>query len=92
MRKKKRQTEEEVGRQYQRVNSSTRAAENRTRWKGIDMISSLVPPTIFQDYGIEYNNDIPEHITPADTAEYRQSLNFNRILPFSNLLIRSWES
>ena len=40
---RKRQTEEEVGRQYQRVNSSTRAAENRIRWKGIVVNSSVVP-------------------------------------------------
>ena len=43
--KKKRQTEEEVGRQYQRVEgmdfaSPTTAAENRTRWKGIVANSS----------------------------------------------------
>ena len=46
--KKKMQTEEEVGRQYHRVDrhglaSSTRAAENRTRWKGIVANSSVVP-------------------------------------------------
>ena len=46
--KKKRQTEEEVGRQYQEWTgidsaSSTRAAENRTRWKGIVANTSLVP-------------------------------------------------
>ena len=43
--KKKRQTEEEVGRQYQRVDfaSSTRAVENRSRWKGIVANSSVVP-------------------------------------------------
>ena len=43
--KKKRQTEEEVGRQYQRVDfaSSTRAVENRSRWKGIVSNSSVVP-------------------------------------------------
>ena len=43
--KKKRQTEEEVGRQYQRMDfaSSTRAAENRTRWIGIVANSFLVP-------------------------------------------------
>ena len=52
--KEKRQTEEEVKRQYQRVDrnglcqlkdfaSSTRAAENRTRWKGIVVNSSVVP-------------------------------------------------
>ena len=57
--KKKRQTEEEVGKQYQRVDrnglcqlkdwtgmdfaSSTRAAENRTKWKGIVANSSVVP-------------------------------------------------
>ena len=46
--KKKRQTKEEVGRQYQEWTgmdfaSSTRAAENRTRWKGIDANSSVVP-------------------------------------------------
>ena len=40
-------TEEEVGRQYQRVDrnelaSSTRAAENRSRWKGIAANSSVV--------------------------------------------------
>ena len=43
--KKKRQTEEEVGRQSQRVDrdfaSSTRAAENMTRWKGIVVNSSV---------------------------------------------------
>ena len=38
MKGKKRQTEEQVGKQYQRVDrniigSSTRIAENRTRWK-----------------------------------------------------------
>ena len=37
--KKKRQTEEEVGKQYAKVDSnriatSARVAENRTRWKG----------------------------------------------------------
>ena len=47
-RKKKRQTEEEVGKQYQRVDrnrivSSTRVAENRTRWKGIAANLSVVP-------------------------------------------------
>ena len=49
--KKKRQTEEEVGRQYQRVDrttgmdfaSSTRTAKNRTRWKGTVANSSVVP-------------------------------------------------
>ena len=47
--KKKRQTEEEVGRQYQRVDRnvdfarSTRTAENRTRRKGIVGNSSVVP-------------------------------------------------
>ena len=44
--KKKRQTEEEVGRQYQgrqEWTSSTRAAENWIRWKGIFANSSLVP-------------------------------------------------
>ena len=43
--KEKRQTEEEVGRQYQRVDfaSSTRAAENRSRCKGIVANSSVVP-------------------------------------------------
>ena len=49
--KKKRQTEEEVGKQYQIVDrnalvdfaSSTRAAENRSRWKGIVANSSVVP-------------------------------------------------
>ena len=39
---------EEAGRQYQRMTgmdlaSSTRAAENRTKWKGIVANSSLVP-------------------------------------------------
>ena len=46
--KKKRQTQEEVGRQYQRVDwvdfaSSARALENRTRWKGIVANSFVVP-------------------------------------------------
>ena len=42
--KKKRQTEEEVERQYQRVDrNSTRAAENRSRWKGIVANSPVVP-------------------------------------------------
>ena len=46
--KKKRQTEEEVERQYQEWTgmdfaSSTRAAENRSRWKGIVANSSVVP-------------------------------------------------
>ena len=46
--RKKRQTEEEVGRQYQKVDemvfaSSTRAAENRTRWKGTAANSFVVP-------------------------------------------------
>ena len=46
--KKKRQTEEEVGRQYQSVDrmdfaSSTRLAENRTRGTGIVANSSVVP-------------------------------------------------
>ena len=46
--KKKRQTEEEVGRQYQEWTemdfaSSTRAAENRSRCKGIVANSSVVP-------------------------------------------------
>ena len=46
--KKKRQTEEEVGRQYQRVTgidfaSSTWAAENGIGWKGIVANSSAVP-------------------------------------------------
>ena len=41
-------TEEKVGRQYQRVDrkdfaSSTRAAENRSRWKGIVANTSVVP-------------------------------------------------
>ena len=42
--RKKRQTEEDVGRQYQRVDfaSSTRAAENKTRWKRIVAKSSVV--------------------------------------------------
>ena len=47
--KKMRQTEEEVGRQYQIKEwtgmdfaSSTRAAENRSRWKGIVANSSVV--------------------------------------------------
>ena len=49
--KKRRQTEEEVGRQYQRVDrndfaSSTRAAESRTWWKGIVANSSVVPRRI----------------------------------------------
>ena len=47
-RKKKKRQIEEVGRQYQRVDrnglaSSTRAAENRTRWKGIVANLSVVP-------------------------------------------------
>ena len=47
--KEKRQTEEEVLRQYQRVDRNGlcqlnyRAAENRTRWKGIVPKSSAVP-------------------------------------------------
>ena len=46
--KKKRQTEEDVGGQYQRVTgmdfaSSTRAADNRTRWKGVVANSFVVP-------------------------------------------------
>ena len=46
--KKKRQTEEDVGRQYQRGTvmdfvSSIREAENRTRWKGIVANSYVVP-------------------------------------------------
>ena len=47
--KEKRQTEEEVLRQYQRVDRNGlcqlnyRAAENRTRWKGIVAKSSAVP-------------------------------------------------
>ena len=40
--KRKRGRHDEAGRQYQRVDSSTRAAENRTRWKGIVAISSVV--------------------------------------------------
>ena len=48
MKEKNRQTEEEVGRQYQRVDrmdfvSSTKAAENRTRRKWIVANSSVVP-------------------------------------------------
>ena len=34
--------------------SSTRAAENRTRWKWIVANSSVGPLTTFQGYGIEY--------------------------------------
>ena len=49
--KKKRQTEEEVGRWEDNIkeragmdlSSSTRAAENRKSWKGIDANSSVVP-------------------------------------------------
>ena len=46
--RKKRQTEEEVGKQYPRVDrnriaSSTRVAENRTRWKEIVANSFVVP-------------------------------------------------
>ena len=46
--RKKRQAEEEVGSQYQEWTgmdfaSSTRAAENRTRWKGIVANPSVVP-------------------------------------------------
>ena len=43
--RKKWQTEEAVGRQYQGMDfaSPTRAAENRTRWEGIDANSSVVP-------------------------------------------------
>ena len=53
--KKKKQTEEGVGRQYQRVNRNGlcqlnyRAAENRTGWKGINANSSVVlrrPPKV----------------------------------------------
>ena len=45
---KKRQTEEEVGRQYKEWTgmefaSSARAAENSSRWKRIDAKSSVVP-------------------------------------------------
>ena len=46
--KKKRQPEEEMGRQHKEwtgmdFSSSTRAAENRRRWKGIVANSSVVP-------------------------------------------------
>ena len=44
--KEKRQTEEAVGRQYRTgmdFASSTRAAENRSRWKGTVANSSVVP-------------------------------------------------
>ena len=46
--KKKRQTEEEVGRLFKEWTgmdfaSSTRTGENRTRWKGIVANSSVVP-------------------------------------------------
>ena len=46
--RKMRQTEEEVESQYQTVEgmdfaSSSRATENRTRWKGIVANSSVVP-------------------------------------------------
>ena len=42
--KKKRQTEEEVGSQYQwTLSSSTKAAENRQRWRGVVVNSSVVP-------------------------------------------------
>ena len=38
------------------ISSSTRAAENRTRWKGIVAKSSVLPrPTNFQGYRIEQN-------------------------------------
>ena len=56
--KKKRQIEEEVGRQNQRVDrTETLPTQNgqlkkRTRWKGIVANTSLVPPTTFQGYGI----------------------------------------
>ena len=48
MKGKKRQTEEEVGdniKEWTRMDfaSSTRAAENRTKWKGIVANSSVVP-------------------------------------------------
>ena len=54
--KKKRQTEEEVGRQYQRVDrmdfaSSIRAAENRSGWKRIVANSSVVPRRPFKVMG-----------------------------------------
>ena len=45
--RKKRQTEEEVGKQYHKerigIARSTRGAENRTRWKGIVMNLSVFP-------------------------------------------------
>ena len=33
--------------------SLTRAAGNRTRWKGIGVKSSVVPPKTLQGYGID---------------------------------------
>ena len=33
--------------------SSTRATEDRTRWKGIVVKSSMVPPTTSQGYEID---------------------------------------
>ena len=54
-RKKEEETDEEVGIQYQRVDrnfaSSTRAAKNRTRWKGIVANSSVT--MTFKGYGME---------------------------------------
>ena len=46
--KKKRQTEDEVGKQYEKVDrnriaNSARVAENRTRWKGIVANLFVVP-------------------------------------------------
>ena len=35
--------------------STTRAAENRTRWGEIAVTSSVVPPTILQGYRIDLN-------------------------------------
>ena len=44
--KKKSQTEEEVGSQYQRVDRKTLPAQLGTRWKGIVANSSVVPSNV----------------------------------------------
>ena len=51
---KKRQTEKEVGRQYQRgmdLASSHRAGENRTRWKEVVANSYVLPRRLSQVMG-----------------------------------------
>ena len=58
--KKKKQSEEEVKESTgMGFASSTRAAENRTRWKGIVANSS---PTTFQGYGIELENKLKSRL------------------------------